>query len=261
MSRSSKVNEMKKLISLALLSVLALSGCSSTGSSAGNSRMNSIDDLIGGADGSRTEKVVKGGLGGAVAGALIGSLFKHKNGTGIGAIAGAVLFGGGAAILDSQLDSRDQAVVAEFQERGGALVEDVNGNVYMILPNQFTFATGSSQLSSDPLVNDVLTIIGKMSVDRYRGYTMSVIGHATPGWGNLPADKAEEKNRALSLQRANTVSVAIDDIFVSNNWPAVNMRTRGMGSASFVKTFVNANGEKVEYNLGSDTTVTIVLSK
>ena len=137
-----------------------------------------------------------GALGGALAGAALGTLVggdDRRNalvGAGIGLLAGGAV----GQYLDRQqreLESELQGTGADVYRQGEAL--------YVNLPENVTFTTGSAELRPGfyPIISDV-----SRTLQNYPSSYVDVIGHTD-------AVGAEEMNQRLSERRANTVATEL----------------------------------------------------
>ncbi len=134
-----------------------------------------------------------GALGGALAGAALGTLAggdDRRNaliGAGIGALAG------GAA--GNYMDRQER----EMRERlrgSGVTVRRQGEDLYLVMPGNVTFATGQSRIEPNffPILNDVADVLGT-----YPATYVDVIGH-TDSTG------PRELNMRLSAERATAVA-------------------------------------------------------
>ena len=140
----------------------------------------------------KTSNVAKGtaigAAGGAIAGVIIGDNRKSALiGAGIGALAGAAV----GNYMDKQ-----EAELRRRLENTGVRVERVGDQIMLVMPGNITFATDSSDITSDfyPVLNSVALV-----VDKYEKTYVDVIGH-TDSTGRA------DYNRELSVRRAQSVA-------------------------------------------------------
>ncbi len=169
-----------KLSVVALCAAMMLSGCSMSNTAKGG--------LIGGAGG--------GGLG-----ALIGHLAGGGKGAAIGAAIGTTLGAGAGIIIGNKMDKAKKA--AEAANAEAEILTDKDGYSYVkaTFASGLMFATGSYTLNANSK-NDLATFAQGLTSDMdlcINGYTDNA------GWKNSTPAQSQEKNKNLSLQRANAV--------------------------------------------------------
>lgn len=191
-----------KFLSLAMCLALVLAGCNNTQKGA-----------------------AIGAGGGAVLGAIVGKLAGN---TAIGAAVGAAVGTGAGAIIGKKMDKAK----AEAEAVKNAQVEqvtDANGlaAVKVTMDSGILFATGSSTLaaSSKASLQQLATVL-KNNADcdvAIQGYTDNA------GWKNSTAAQSVEKNKALSLDRATSVSTYLKSLGV----PTSQLKSvEGLGEAN-----------------------------
>ena len=166
---------MKKYLILMILSVFGLASCTT-------------DPYTGE---SRVARTAIGTGVGAAAGAGVGALVGGKKGAawgaGIGALAGAAAGG----YMDLQANELRKELTGT-----GVQIKEIEGNVYLIMPGNITFATNSSEINPGfaPVLDSVAKILKK-----YDKTIVQVSGHTD----NTGSDAT---NNHLSLMRATSVS-------------------------------------------------------
>jgi outer membrane protein OmpA-like peptidoglycan-associated protein len=212
-----KVRIMKSLksIAVALCAALVLAGCgmSKTGQGA----------LIGAG-------------GGAALGAVIGALAGNAAiGTAIGGAVGA----GAGAIIGKKMDKAKKEAEA-IQNAQVEEVTDANGleAVKMTFDSGILFSTGKSELTpaSKASLQQLATVL-KNNSDcdvAIQGYTDN------QGWKNSTAEQSAQKNQALSLDRATSVSSYLMALSV----PASQIKSvEGLGEANPVASNATKDGQ------------------
>jgi len=204
-----------KSIAVALCAALVLAGCgmSKTGQGA----------LIGAG-------------GGAALGAVIGALAGNTAiGTAIGGAAGA----GAGAIIGKKMDKAKKEAEA-IQNAQVEEVTDANGleAVKMTFDSGILFSTGKSELTpaSKASLQQLATVL-KNNSDcdvAIQGYTDN------QGWKNSTAEQSAQKNQALSLDRATSVSSYLMALSV----PASQIKSvEGLGEANPVASNATKDGQ------------------
>ena len=200
---------MKKSLICSLLAVSLLSACA-------------IDPYTG------EQKVAKTAWGtgiGAAAGAGIGALAGGKKGALIGAGVGALAGAGTGAYMDVQARKLREQLVGT-----GVQVQEMNGQVRLIMPGNITFNTNEAVIKQGftPVLDSVALVIkeyNKTMVQVY-GYTDNTGTAAT--------------NNALSLRRANAVSNYLRLRGVDGN----RIITDGLGSSNPIASNATAAGRE-----------------
>ena len=155
-----------------------------------------------------------GAVGGAVAGAIISG--KRKNvllATGIGALAGG--------LVGNYMDREDAKLRAQLQGTGVSVTR-VGNQIVLNMPGNVTFASNSSDISSDFYA--VLDSVALVLVEFDQTY-VDVVGHTDSTGG-------AELNQRLSEQRANSVA----QYLVSRNVQSERILARGVGPSSPIAT-------------------------
>lgn len=128
---------------------------------------------------------------GALAGAGIGALAGGEKGALIGAGVGAAAGAGTGAYMDVQARKLRQELL-----NTGVQVQEVNGQIYLIMPGNITFDSNDANIKSgfQPVLNSIAKVINEYSktMVQVNGYTDSTGSAAT--------------NNSLSLMRANSIS-------------------------------------------------------
>lgn len=128
---------------------------------------------------------------GAAAGAGIGALVGGKKGALIGAASGAVIGAGTGAYMDVQAKRLRQELL-----NTGVQVQEVNGQIYLIMPGNITFDTNDASIKSgfQPVLNSIAKVLKEYNktLVQVNGYTDSTGSAAT--------------NNSLSLMRANSIA-------------------------------------------------------
>ena len=168
---------MKQLI--ALLSALFLCGCMSTDPYTGEQKASNT---------------AKGAGIGAVAGAVIGaasaSKSDRKKGALTGALAGGAIGGGVGYYMD-----RQEAALRQRLQGTGVQVRREGDKIYLVMPGNITFDTGSAVIRSD--FYDVLDSVALVLAE-FNKTAIKISGHTDSTGG-------AQLNQTLSEQRANSV--------------------------------------------------------
>lgn len=154
-----------------------------------------------------------------------------------------------------KMSSKDQKTFELLKQKGGLLLNDINGDVFVVLSNEVFFNKDGS-ISSNPFVNELLNAVATMATNG--AYSMSFIGHSSKGWGTLSEAKAEEKNIHTSTLRANALNMQMVVIYDYKGLPTLSSTIDGLGSADYFQTFEGLKGNTSK-NLGGNQTVTIHL--
>lgn len=204
-----------KSICVALCAALVLAGCgmSKTGQGA----------LIGGG-------------GGAALGAIVGALAGN---TAIGAAVGGAVGAGAGAIIGKKMDKAKKEAEA-IQNAQVEEVTDANGleAVKMTFDSGILFATGKSELTaaSKSSLQQLATVLKNNS-----DCDVSIQGYTdNQGWKNSTAEQSAQKNQALSLDRATSVSAYLQALSV----PASQIKSvEGFGEANPVASNTTKAGQ------------------
>lgn len=162
---------------------------------------------------------------GAAVGAGIGALVGGEKGALIGAGVGAV---GGAATggyMDIQASKLRQELVGT-----GVQVQEMNGQVRLIMPSNITFATDSAVFQTS--FNRVLDSVAKV-LKEYDQTLVQVVGY-TDNTGTLAY------NNQLSLKRAQAVATYLQNRGVS----ASRLSVMGMGPSNPIASNSTAAGRE-----------------
>lgn len=147
-----------------------------------------------------------GGGGGAALGAIIGGIAGNGKGAAIGAAIGAAVGAGAGALIGKKMDK----VAADAAQIEGAQVEQVTDNnglqaVKVTFDSGILFASGNSDLSTSAKTS--LSEFAKKVVTQNTNMDVAIYGHSdNQGWRNSTAEQSEQKNLALSQERAQSVA-------------------------------------------------------
>ena len=148
-----------------------------------------------------------GALAGAVAGVIAGDSRKSALiGAGIGALAGGA--------VGYYMDQQENKLRAKLQNSGVSVTRN-GDNIILNMPGNITFATDSSNISSD--FYEVLSSVA-LVINEFEKTYVDITGH-TDSTG------AESYNMQLSVARANSVA----NYFKSQGVLAQRIYTQGMG--------------------------------
>ena len=166
-----------------------------------------------------------GAGGGAALGAVIGALAGN---TAIGTAIGGAVGAGAGAIIGKKMDKAKKEAEA-IEAAQVETVTDTNGleAVKMTFDSGILFATGKSELSPASKASlQQLAGVLKNNADcdvAIQGYTDN------QGWKNSTAEQSAQKNQALSLDRATSVSAYLQALSV----PATQIKSvEGFGQAN-----------------------------
>jgi len=208
---------MRNIVIAALAGAVAVSGCSSTGSTDGRRSMNNTE---------------KGAIIGAVGGAVLGAAVADKKGKGalIGAVGGGLA---GAAVgnyMDRQKQDLEKNLAAE-RKSGAVTVEKQAGDVMKItMTSQTAFDTGSAEIK--PGFRSTMDRLADVVV-RYQKTAITVVGHTD-------AEGTTESNRELSQRRAQ----AVVDYLESKNVIAGRLTAVGRGETEPVADNKTESGRR-----------------
>lgn len=192
-----------KLITLAVVSGLAVTGCA-TNPSTGDTRLN------------------KAGIG-ALAGAAGGAAISKATGgdkTGRDAAIGGLLGAGVGAYMERQARQLEQQMAGS----GVTVRPDANGNIDLVMPGNITFSFDSATLNSSftPTLNKLAS-----TLNQYNQNTITIAGHTdsvgNPAYNvNLSRDRANSVrnylvNSGVSANRINVVAYGQTRPIESNN--------------------------------------------
>ena len=177
-----------------------------------------------------------GAGGGAGLGAIIGAIAGN---TAIGAAIGGAVGAGAGAIIGHKMDKAKKEAEA-IQNAQVEEVTDANGleAVKMTFDSGILFSTGKSDLTaaSKSSLQQLATVL-KNNADcdvAIQGYTDN------QGWKNSTAAQSAEKNQALSLDRATSVSAYLQALSV----PAAQIKSvEGLGESNPVASNATKEGQ------------------
>ena len=172
---------MKRIIALSLVMSFMVTGCQTTNPYTGEQE---------------TGNSTKYGIGGALAGAVIGGLANGKDGALAGAVAGGLLGAGYGAYADKQ----EEELRAQLQGTGVQVQRD-GDSIRLIMPGNITFSSNDADIKSSffPVLSSVATVMKK-----YDQYVGVVIGYTDSTGGdriNLPLSEARAVSVASYLEQ------------------------------------------------------------
>ncbi len=201
------MNAMKKVALLSLAAVVGLSGCV-TDPTTGQQTLN--------------KKTIYG-LGGAVTCGIVGAITHGSKGARNSAAACGAIGLGVGAYMDHQ-----EKILRDELANSGIEVERVGDQIKLIMPENITFATGSSVL--DGRASDSLNKVSGV-LATYTDTTLTVAGH-TDSTGS------DALNQRLSEQRAESVSKYL----TSHNVAANRIAVVGYGARQPIATNATSEG-------------------
>ena len=177
-----------------------------------------------------------GAVGGAVLGAIVG---KVAGNTAVGAAVGTAVGAGAGALIGKHMD-KVKAQAQAVQNAQVQTVTDANGleAVKMTFDSGILFQTGKSDLTpaSKSSLQQLATVL-KNNSDcdvAIQGYTDN------QGWKGSTAEQSAQKNQALSLDRATSVSSYLMSLAV----PATQIKSvEGFGEANPVASNATKDGQ------------------
>lgn len=178
-----------KVFSLALCMGLILSGCTNTQKGA-----------------------AIGTGGGALLGAIVGKLAGN---TAVGAAVGGAVGAGAGALIGKKMD-KAKAEAEAVKNAQVQTVTDANGlqAVKVTFDSGILFSTSSATLASEAKTS--LTEFAKV-LNNNSGCDVAIQGYTdNTGWKNSTAEQSIQKNKDLSLSRANAVSSYLKSLGVSS---------------------------------------------
>ena len=204
-----------KSIAVALCAVIVLVGCNMNNTAKG---------------------AAIGAGGGAALGAIVGAIAGN---TAIGAVVGTAVGAGAGAIIGKKMDKAKKEAEA-IQNAQVEEVTDANGleAVKMTFDSGILFQTGKSDLTpaSKSSLQQLATVL-KNNSDcdvAIQGYTDN------QGWKGSTAEQSAQKNQALSLDRATSVSSYLMSLAV----PATQIKSvEGFGEANPVASNATKDGQ------------------
>ena len=177
-----------------------------------------------------------GAGGGAALGAIVGALAGN---TAIGAAVGGAVGAGAGAIIGKKMDKAKKEAEA-IQNAQVEEVTDANGleAVKMTFDSGILFKTGKSDLTADSKASlQQLAAVLKSNNEcdvAIQGYTDN------QGWKNSTPEQSAQKNQALSLDRATSVSSYLMSLAV----PASQIKSvEGFGEANPVASNATKEGQ------------------
>lgn len=186
-------------ILIALLTVCALVGCMSTDPYTGQQKASNT---------------AKGAGIGAVAGAVIGaasaSKSDRKKGALTGAVAGGAIGGGVGYYMD-----RQEAALRDRLQGSGVQVRREGDKIYLVMPGNITFDSGSSTIRSS--FHDVLDSVA-IVLKEFNKTAIKISGHTDSTGG-------AQLNQTLSEGRANSVG----SYLINQKVAAGRVQTYGYG--------------------------------
>ncbi|MGX1197619.1 outer membrane protein OmpA-like peptidoglycan-associated protein [Parvibaculum sp. MBR-TMA-1.3b-4.2] len=172
---------------------------------------------------SATKGALLGGLAGAIGGALIGRGGANRNaillGAGVGALAGGA--------IGNYMD-RQEAELTRKLRNSGVSVTRVGNDIILNMPGNVTFATNSSDISSNfyEVLNSVAIVL--------KEYNKTLIDVA----GFTDSTGSAQYNQALSERRANSVA----QYLVSQGLDSRRFYVTGMGESNPIASNATAEG-------------------
>lgn len=143
----------------------------------------------------RASKTAKGGGIGAVAGAVLGAATgDNAKDRRERALKGAVLGGAVGAGVGNYMDRQEAKLRQELQSTGVQVRREGN-NLYLVMPGNITFASGSADIRSD--FYDVLNSVAKV-LNEFKATSIRITGHTDSTGG-------DKINVPLSQNRADSV--------------------------------------------------------
>ncbi|MBU3059788.1 MULTISPECIES: OmpA family protein [Pseudomonas] len=184
-----------------------------------------------------SNKTMKYGGLGALAGAIAGAAINHDN-RGKGALIGAAV-GGAAGAGYGYYADKQEAELRRSMQGTGVEVQRQGDNITLIMPGNITFATDSADIASNfytPL-NNLAT-----SFKQYDQNSIEIVGH-TDSTGS------RQYNMTLSQRRAQSVA----NYLIAQGVNGMRVTTRGAGPdqpvASNATESGRAQNRRVEINL------------
>ena len=153
-----------------------------------------------------------GAGGGALLGAIVG---KIAGNTAVGAAVGAAVGTGAGVIIGKKMD-KAKAEAEAVKNAQVQTVTDANGlqAVKVTFDSGILFSTSSATLASEAKTS--LTEFAKV-LNNNSGCDVAIQGYTdNTGWKNSTAEQSIQKNKALSLSRANAVSSYLKSLGVSS---------------------------------------------
>ena len=182
-----------------------------------------------------------GGGGGAALGALIGQLAGGGKGAAIGAGVGAAVGAGAGVLIGNRMD-KAKAAAEQVENAQTEMLEDANTGlkyVKVTFDSGILFPTSGSTLSAS--AQGSLTKFASTVLVPNQDMDVAIIGYTdNVGWKNSTAAESVEKNKTLSLQRAQSVSTYL----ISSGASASQIKyVEGLGEANPVASNATAEGQ------------------
>lgn len=179
-----------------------------------------------------------GAGGGAVLGGIVGAIAGN---TAVGAVIGGAVGAGTGAIIGSRMDKAKKEAEASLQQQAKVeSVTDQNGleAVKVTFDSGLLFQTGKAELSAaakNSLAKFATVLKNNTDCDvSIQGYTDN------QGWKGSTAEQSAQKNQALSLDRATSVSSYLQALSV----PATQIKSvEGFGEANPVASNATKDGQ------------------
>lgn len=173
-----------KLSACALSVAMLLSGCSMSNTAKGG---------------------IIGGAGGGALGALIGQLAGNGKGAAIGAAVGTAVGAGAGVLIGNRMDKAKAAAEKVANAQTDMLTAE-NGMKYVrvTFDSGILFGTGEASLSAS--AQESLKQFATTVLNENKDMDVAIIGYTdNQGWRNCTAEQSKEKNKTLSMNRANAV--------------------------------------------------------
>lgn len=230
------MNKMK-FSALFMSAALLLSGCSMSNTAKGG--------LIGGA-------------GGGALGALVGQLAGKGKGAAIGAAIGTAVGAGAGVLIGNRMDKAKAAAEKIAAAEAEMLTAD-NGMKYVrvTFDSGILFGTGEATLSAQ--AKEALNQFATTVLNENKDMDVAIIGYTdNVGWKNSNKTQSQEKNRQLSLKRAQAVynyclaqgattdQIKTVDGLGESNPVADNATKEGQAANRRVEVYLYASPEMIE---------------
>ena len=205
---------MKSRVIVAGLAALALSACTTTNPSTGNSQMS---NTTGGA-------LVGAGTGavlGAIAGAATG------NDPRVGALIGAGIGGLSGAAIGSYMDQQEAELRAQLQGTGVSVTR-VGNQIILNMPSNITFAVDKATIQ--PQFNETLISVG-LVLKKFNKTVVDVYGHTD-------SSGSDQYNQDLSQRRA----VAVATVLANQGVDQRRFFIEGRGESDPIASNANESG-------------------
>ena len=182
-----------------------------------------------------------GGGGGAALGALIGQLAGDGKGAAIGAGVGAAIGAGAGILIGNKMDKAKEAA-EQVENAQVEMMEDNNTGlkyVKVTFDSGILFATSDATLSTS--AKSSLTQFATTVLKTNPDMDVAVVGYTdNVGWKNSTAEESKNKNKTLSLQRAQSVSTYL----ISNGATSSQIKyVEGLGEENPVASNATKEGQ------------------